>query len=572
MADQGAVESNSSGGQTPAWDIFTLARYPFLPGARQYLSKAGISIAALTTDPLYAGTRDMGQERLEKALKGESWTWHTPNTNREARELLLSYVWARLLLAALHCKAQQKRTRKPKPSPSIEDPQKVSSDEEGVPTPRVDHSNLPQLAYNYFALTEAMTSQTKLQTDHEAGSSQLMKVMAGLGLHPTLLDTDLLNETTEDDVVRYSLPLAQYLMASSSLRDPLWKLVNQRLDRGEVILERRRLFRLWREVVRVHLEEKAVPLEDPELVEQMAPFLQRLITILSARQARAASEGLGKLSLTKAPPCIQSLMQQLSGGINVPHLGRFTLTSFLHEVGMNSQQIMDLYATAPDFDADMTRYQVEHVLGLTSSTEYEPPACENLKTNGLCVNPGALCREIKHPLSYYRIQGELEKPVAIRRERSLLATLAYSEVPHGRMKKVFTTNLTQFNLLLWSIPSKLPTSGDLEQARSKPGTPYLMELKVKDLRTYYRKVPHPRTQRDESMVFTVMELKDGRSSLFTTAILDWSLVEKLVEKRGGPKGLKVVGQVVRMELGNERHKQRLHLVGVPGIDNDASDL
>jgi DNA primase large subunit len=79
------------------------------------------------------------------------------------------------------------------------------------------------------------------------------------------------------------------------------------------------------------------------------------------------------------------------------------LTSFLVNVGMPSEKVTDLFRSFSDYNERMTRYQVEHIAGERGSrTRYTPPRCETLQTHGVCVNPDASCRNIRHPLSYYR--------------------------------------------------------------------------------------------------------------------------------------------------------------------------
>jgi len=88
----------------------------------------------------------------------------------------------------------------------------------------------------------------------------------------------------------------------------------------------------------------------------------------------------------------------------VPHTGRFAIVSFLHTIGLNADKIMELFSTAPDFDASKSEYQVRHITGEISGTEYSPPECSTMKSYGICYNPDRLCQQewMTHPLKYYR--------------------------------------------------------------------------------------------------------------------------------------------------------------------------
>ncbi len=115
-------------------------------------------------------------------------------------------------------------------------------------------------------------------------------------------------------------------------------------------------------------------------------------------------EPLFKKSLREAG-LNQHLLEMTRVSENVPHSGRFALVAFLHTLGMDSDEILQTFSTAPDFDESKSRYQVDHITGEISGTEYTPPECSTMKSYGICFNPDGLCRKIKHPLSYYRAKG-----------------------------------------------------------------------------------------------------------------------------------------------------------------------
>ena len=94
-------------------------------------------------------------------------------------------------------------------------------------------------------------------------------------------------------------------------------------------------------------------------------------------------------------------MDVLSGK-DVPHIGRFTLTAFLIQVGMGIDEIVKIYTSTTDFDERITRYQVEHIAGIVGGkTRYKPLNCGNMKTHGLCPGEDKTCMKVKNPLTYY---------------------------------------------------------------------------------------------------------------------------------------------------------------------------
>ena len=70
---------------------------------------------------------------------------------------------------------------------------------------------------------------------------------------------------------------------------------------------------------------------------------------------------------------------------------------------MNTNEILKLFSTAPDYQEERTRYQVKHITGESSSTRYKSPGCQKMRTYGLCPTDkmNELCRQTSHPLSYY---------------------------------------------------------------------------------------------------------------------------------------------------------------------------
>ena len=76
--------------------------------------------------------------------------------------------------------------------------------------------------------------------------------------------------------------------------------------------------------------------------------------------------------------------------------------TFLHHIGLSNEEIYKVFGDVPDFAADVTRYQIDHITGTTSATEYSTPECATMKSYGICPGPDALCMTIRHPLSYYR--------------------------------------------------------------------------------------------------------------------------------------------------------------------------
>jgi DNA primase large subunit len=206
------------------------------------------------------------------------------------------------------------------------------------------------------------------------------------------------------------LHFTDYLRYAPSWSDT-WKLVNMPLEKGWVHLELRELARVLQNAIQQKLLAELQVLDPPAEVRSV--FNTEIVAIQNALHQREVEEQaeLGAVSIVKLPPCMRMLLAAIQSGTNVPHVGRFTLVSFLHTIGMNTEEILGLFATSPDFDQERTRYQIEHITGKASGTDYTPPGCSSIKTWGLCPTEkmDAICRKVKHPLSYYRIKGRRRK-------------------------------------------------------------------------------------------------------------------------------------------------------------------
>jgi len=237
---------------------------------------------------------------------------------------------------------------------------------------------------------------------------------------------------------RYAVKLHHYLVAARTLfTEPSWKLSNQTIDRGWVYIERReRISRLLAERFRQLIEEKLMEIHRYDdartlfqnIVEERSVLKQILSEVASSRPSlppRAEGRGehgvratapqvpqidlstLGSvdelLSIANAhfPPCIQKILSDLLNGENLSHHQRFALATFLINIGVDLDLILELFRRAPDFNEKIARYQIEHLAGLRGSRKkYLPYSCATMKTLGMC--PGSECG-VKNPLvAFYR--------------------------------------------------------------------------------------------------------------------------------------------------------------------------
>jgi DNA primase large subunit len=329
----------------------TLARYPFLKEAGAYIREHGPPLDELLEDIAYEEARLRGKRRVLDALeKGE--IEEQPLSSDAQRLLeLYSYPVARILVSCI----------------------------------------ADDFLIHRYALAEATRAREKLENE---GLAFVLDISAQLGF-------DVKNGK------ELKVHFSDFLRNSAQIKAKEWKLANQDLDNGYVHLSRQRLLRLVQESVRKRVEEE-LPLEvNDKILAILQDYAQEIWEELSKRKEKYKAEDFEKVSITRLPPCKRKFVAMLQSGQNLPHSARFALTAFLRAIGMGTEEIMRLFASAPDFDDRKTRYQVEHITGRISGTVYTPPECSTMKSYNVCFDPDELCKRdwMNHPLTYYRIKS-----------------------------------------------------------------------------------------------------------------------------------------------------------------------
>ena len=202
----------------------------------------------------------------------------------------------------------------------------------------------------------------------------------------------------------FAIFFTDYLRNTRAFHESRFKLVNRPLLKGEVYLTKREAARLLREEIQRRIEERLNTDVRSILPESLLNQIEILKGKYAIRMKEISFEEFPKEMMEEAfPPCISQLLSAAKAGRHISHLGRFTLTSFLLNIGMKPSDVVDIFRSSSDFNERLTRYQVEHIAGSRGSgTKYIPPSCETLRTHGLCPGSYDLCKGIKHPLAGYR--------------------------------------------------------------------------------------------------------------------------------------------------------------------------
>ena len=85
-------------------------------------------------------------------------------------------------------------------------------------------------------------------------------------------------------------------------------------------------------------------------------------------------------------------------GEHLTHHQRFALATFLLNIGMDIEDVLNIFRNLPDFNERIARYQVEHLAGIRGGRKkYLVYSCEKMRTLGLC---NSSC-DVKNPLVFY---------------------------------------------------------------------------------------------------------------------------------------------------------------------------
>ena len=333
------------------------AKYPFLMDAKQYVRDEGASVHELLHDPLFEPARMMAIERLENVLRNRDVGNRVLSTDSDYIMELFSYPVARMIV---FCVNDDFFTRS-------------------------------------YALGEAVHMYKYLLKEP---ISFILKISKEFYLD--------IHELDEEDHV--SLYFTHYLSYAPT-RYKKWKMINRTVHQGYVFLPKKDIIRILQEVLRKRIhQELSHRSPHPEVTSVFSDEISKIQNKMMMQRKKQETMPIGKFNITYLPPCLKHILSLIQSGENVAHMGRFALVAFLNSLNFTTEEIIELFNTAPDFNEERTRYQIEHILGKTGSTSYKAPGCEKLKTFGLCPSEEIddICKKTYHPISYYRYKWKNE--------------------------------------------------------------------------------------------------------------------------------------------------------------------
>ena len=322
-----------------------MAKYPFLAESGQYLKDKGFTLEQFGTDPDLKSIIDKAYSRIEVATTGKIYRSDFPKLEALDFEVF-SFLIAVILLKLCGINTLIKR----------------------------------------FSLAEARRAEGFLEKDLKNFSDKTQEEFA------IKIIKDLSSVAVKKEKDAYVVPIPDYLKHASQFHEREWKLINRKVDHGIVFLTPHETVRLIRKEIEWYINSKINSVKTPSMIEGFQSYVDKLNS--SAKKFRVPT-----ITSSEYPPCIKHAIETLDKGENLSHSGRFMLATYLLSIGKSIEQIAPLFKNAPDYNEKITLYQLNHLSGNSTGTEYKCPSCEKIKRQNHCFATSD-CDGIFNPLQF----------------------------------------------------------------------------------------------------------------------------------------------------------------------------
>ena len=352
-------------------DKVTLARYPFLPQAREWIAQMAvqhqIDIDELLDGSMMDRARVRARSRLVDSVDSDDGVEvaSVGDIHTEEGRLLeaFSFYYARLVVGA-------------------------SEDERLI---------------SRWAQAEAERAQHILVRDDAI----------------TSIANTYISEIECDENGIWKMGLSDFIELCTGITGSRWRLPNCDVkdgwvtlhDEGDKYSSRAKVARLLRERMKEDIKldamEKMTKMDESLLIRLAEPVGMIRGLVASRTAETIALIGAGEEDW---PPCMRKAVAELAEGVSVNHFGRVFLASMSRCIGLPAETTIDFFRPAPDFSEGTTTYQVNHLY----EREYTPSGCSKLKINHNCAvqrGEDRLCDQpwMDHPLKYIRAKQRRRK-------------------------------------------------------------------------------------------------------------------------------------------------------------------
>lgn len=364
-------------------DEVTLARYPFLPQASDWIRRMAVQHSIDLNELLDGAWMDKARQRARIRLidsiqskEGVQVVGGDIHTEEGRLVEAFSFYYARLVMCA------------------SEDERLIArwAQAEAARAEQLliqDSANLGLVARTYLQEIEAVADASGTAAALGGGMRALRQQASTV----------------------WRVGLADFIEICPRITGHRWRLPNVDVEAGWVKLHDERQYsssakvaRLLRERIKSAIEAEALE-KMAEVTTDLAVRLAEPVGMVRNLMANKASEAIALVGAEESdwPPCMQKIIADLAGGVNVNHFGRLFLASMAATLALPQESCVNFFRGAPDFSEATTTYQVQHVY----QHEYTPAGCGKLKVNHNCpVLPGdnRTCDQawMDHPLKYIR--------------------------------------------------------------------------------------------------------------------------------------------------------------------------
>lgn len=405
-----------------------LAKYPAIEEARQKIEEE-YSLNDIFSEEVL----ERAVERIVNGVTG-NLTGHS-ETGQESIEIhnnseieLLSYPAARIIVSIVddyritsqyaHAEANTMVRRLKNVSGDIyeEDLDEYSSKsdvylkelfkEEGLEVRREDFADSLERTYFFEYFNEDPSPEVLQNISDRFNLKKDAEDLERLG--PSFLysriKSELSSQRMNTENYCYIIRVTDYVSIAHGIHEGKWDLANRGVHDGEVVIAEKEVYEFVKQMLFDKVD-RGLPYDVREEVEEELRGKDIIDEVYSGIPEDKFSFEIDEIDEDSFPPLIKHLLTQVREGEHLVHRARFTLASFLVNIGMTTDEIVDTLDINNNFAEEETRYQVNHIRnGRGSDKPYIPPTYDTISSWGIDWKKDELEENVKHPLTYYKIK------------------------------------------------------------------------------------------------------------------------------------------------------------------------
>ncbi len=243
-----------------------------------------------------------------------------------------------------------------------------------------------------YSLFEAMRAEKYLTEDLRKERNNERKRLLLFKIFEDLFKINVDLDSKDNNL--FKVRVTDYLTRAPNFHEEEWKLINRLVYNGYVYLDADETVRLIRSELTSLIYSRVKTMTLSNLPESIKAKVDDL------RKKLQPHYEYRRYQPTHYPPCIKKALEIMNRGENLPHSARLMLATYMLAIGKSVDDIVILFHNAPDYNENITKYQVEHLAGNRGShTKYSVPSCEKLRNENLCFATEE-CNGITNPIQF----------------------------------------------------------------------------------------------------------------------------------------------------------------------------